>query len=130
MREFIQHISPILSQLSNDPSDDFKEIHTQLKLSITALSKASTWIIKTFPTQPARVAAGAVPYLELLGRTTGGWLLASSALIARSHLAENLGDPKYSQSKDAAIDLVDRERSGTAPHDLKNESNMREGQVF
>jgi hypothetical protein len=88
-----------LDQLSNDPSNDFKEIHTQLKRSIAALNNASAWIVETYPIHPTHVAAGAVPYLELLGRTTGGWLLASSALIAKRQLTENAGNPKYLKSK-------------------------------
>jgi alkylation response protein AidB-like acyl-CoA dehydrogenase len=99
IQAFIQHIRPTLDQLSNDPSDDFIEMHIQLKRAIAALSIASSWIVETFPTQPTHVAAGAVPYLELLGRTTGGWLLASSALIAKRHLAENLGNPEYLKNK-------------------------------
>jgi hypothetical protein len=99
LRAFIQHIRPILDQLSNDPSDDFIEMHTQLKRAIVALSNASTWIVETFPTQPTRVAAGAVPYLELLGRTAGGWLLARSALIAKRSLLGNSQNTKYLKSK-------------------------------
>jgi alkylation response protein AidB-like acyl-CoA dehydrogenase len=99
LQAFIQHISPLLGQLSNEPSNDFKEIYTQLTLAIKALNNASAWIVKTFPTHPTHVAAGAVSYLELLGRTTGGWLLASSALIAKRRLGENSGDPKHLKGK-------------------------------
>ena len=99
LQAFIQHISPLLDQLSNEPSNDFKEIHTQLTLAIEALNNASAWIVTTFPTHPTHVAAGAVAYLELLGRTTGGWLLASSALIAKRLLGENSGDPKHLKGK-------------------------------
>ena len=99
LQAFIQHISPLLDQLSNESSNDFKEIHTQLTLAIEALNNASAWIVTTFPTHPTHVAAGAVAYLELLGRTTGGWLLASSALIAKRLLGENSGDPKHLKGK-------------------------------
>jgi hypothetical protein len=99
IQAFIQHIRPTLDQLSNDPSDDFIEMHIQLKRAIAALSIASSWIVETFPTQPTHVAAGAVPYLELLGRTAGGWLLATSALIANQRLKEKSGNPKYLKGK-------------------------------
>jgi alkylation response protein AidB-like acyl-CoA dehydrogenase len=99
LQAFIQHITPIFDQLSNEPSDDFTEIHTQLIRAIKALKNASAWIVKTFPNHPTQVAAGAVAYLELLGRVAGGWLLASSALTAKQRLAENSGDQKYLKGK-------------------------------
>ena len=99
VQAFIEHISPTLDHLAKDPSDDFTTIHTQLTSAIVALNKASTWIVETYPSHPTKVAAGAVPYLELLGRTTGGWLLANSALISKRLLAENSGDPKHLKGK-------------------------------
>ena len=99
VQAFIEHISPTLDHLAKDLSDDFMTIHTQLTSAIAALNKASTWIVETYPSHPTKVAAGAVPYLELLGRTTGGWLLANSALISKRRLAENSGDPKHLKGK-------------------------------
>ncbi len=119
LRAFIQHISSILDQLSDDPSDDFTEIYTQLERAITALNNASTWIVKTYPNQPTHVAAGATAYLELLGRTTGGWLLASSALIAKCRLAESPKNSTYLKGKILSANFF-------ASHILSGTENLSE----
>lgn len=92
-------IGVFLNELDNEASSDFKVIHGHLDRSKRALDKASKWIVDTYPTSPTQVAAGAVPYLELLGRTLGGWLLAQSALIAKRRSETNSGDPKYLNGK-------------------------------
>lgn len=92
-------IQQFLDQLAEQPSDNLQTIHRQLTHALKALGQANSWIVKTFPKAPTQVAAGAVPYLDLLGRTTGGWLLAKSAMIAEQRLADGNGDPKYLNGK-------------------------------
>ena len=48
---------------------------------------------------PGDVAAGATPYLELMGLTLGGWLLARQALAAAERLAAGAGDSAFLQAK-------------------------------
>ncbi len=95
----LAEIRAFLDRISTETTDDLQIIKKQLSQSVNALEKASQWIVKTYPTSPTEVAAGAVPYLELLGRTTGGWLLAQSAQIALNHLDSNTGDPKHLKGK-------------------------------
>ena len=40
-----------------------------------------------------------MPYLELLGRVVGGWLLAKSAVLAARKLAAQSGDPLHLEGK-------------------------------
>jgi 3-(methylthio)propanoyl-CoA dehydrogenase len=47
-----------------------------------ALENATGWLLSTYDRDPANAAAGAVPYLKLLGTVTGGWLMARAALVA------------------------------------------------
>ncbi len=44
-------------------------------------------------------AAGATPYLRLMGLTIGGWLLAKQALAARQKLDAGEGDPAFLEAK-------------------------------
>jgi hypothetical protein len=43
--------------------------------------------VSTFGADVRRVAAGAVPFLELLGTVAGGWQMGRAALAARRGLA-------------------------------------------
>ena len=92
-------IGEFLDKMNTEASNDFESIHGHLTRARQALDKASKWIVATYPTSPKKVAAGAVPYLELLGRVVGGWLLAKSAIIAKKQLQEGVGNPKYLNGK-------------------------------
>ncbi len=94
-----EQIRQFLDQLAEQSSNDLQTIHRQLTRALDALEQANSWIVKTFPQAPTQVAAGAAPYLDLLGRTTGGWLLAKSAMIAEQRLTDGNGDPKYLNGK-------------------------------
>ncbi|WP_459572608.1 acyl-CoA dehydrogenase [Cupriavidus sp. 8B] len=68
-----------------------KELHgiaASLQRGTVALEKATDWLLATYDREPARAAAGAVPYLMLFGTVVGGWLMARAALIAKAKLAE------------------------------------------
>ena len=56
-------------------------------------------VAKTYPANPAAVAAGAVYVLKLMGITLGGWMLARSADIASRQLAKGEGDAAFLKSK-------------------------------
>jgi hypothetical protein len=57
------------------------------------------WVSKTFASNPAAVAAGAVYVLKLMGITLGGWMLARSAEIASRQLAKGEGDAEFLKAK-------------------------------
>ncbi len=62
---------------------------------IAALEAGVAFIVRTHPADPARVLAGAVPFLRLFGTVAGGWQLARAALIAQAMLARGEGDPAF-----------------------------------
>jgi hypothetical protein len=66
--------------------------------AIDALEAATRWLVDTFPREPQRAAAVAVPYLELFGTVAGGWLMMKSAAIAHAK-AGGAGDRDYLASK-------------------------------
>jgi alkylation response protein AidB-like acyl-CoA dehydrogenase len=79
--------------------DDLASVRADLRDGVDDLEVATRWVVETFPSDPAAVAAGAVYYLRLLGTVAGGWLLAKSALTARRHLETGDGDPAYLRGK-------------------------------
>src|SRR4051812_23566084 len=67
--------------------------------AIARLREATQWIVETFATQPAAVAAGSVYYLKLMGITMGGWMMARSARMAAEMLAKGDGDSAFLRGK-------------------------------
>jgi len=66
--------------------EDLEVIGSALQKAVVALDEATQWIVETRPESPQTVAASAVPYLQLMGTTTGGWLMAKAALAAHERL--------------------------------------------
>ncbi len=72
-----------LKQLS-DPA--ISAMGQSLSTSVDVLEDVSDWIVKTYATSPETVAAGAVPFLRLLGLVSGGWLMIKCAVSAGNKL--------------------------------------------
>jgi alkylation response protein AidB-like acyl-CoA dehydrogenase len=70
-------------------------------VDVAPLRAATEWIVKTYGTNPAAVAAGSVYYLKLMGITCGGWLMARSARIAADLLAKGSPDQEFLRAKQA-----------------------------
>ena len=67
--------------------------------AVPRLREATQWIVETFATNPAAVAAGSVYYLKLMGIVLGGWMMARSALIAAKQLEAGEGDAAFLRGK-------------------------------
>ena len=67
--------------------------------AIATFRDATQWIVDTYPTNPAAVAAGSVYYLKLAGITFGGWMMLRSAQVATRQLAAGEGDASYLRGK-------------------------------
>jgi alkylation response protein AidB-like acyl-CoA dehydrogenase len=67
--------------------------------AVSRLKEATQWIVETYPTNPAAVAAGSVYYLKLAGITLGGWMMARSAQIACRQLEAGQGDAAFLRGK-------------------------------
>jgi hypothetical protein len=88
-RELFAEMRGFLSELVGE---GFAPIRGRLAQGLDALDAATTFLIDA---EPAEAAAGAVPYLDLFGTVTGGWLTARLAVAAK-----NQGHPM------AAVKLV------------------------
>ncbi len=71
-------------------------IRGPLAEGIAALSAATNWLLEAGPSDLAQAAAGASPYLRLIGIVAGGWLLACTAAAAAQKQG---GDNDYLESK-------------------------------
>ncbi|WP_374350227.1 acyl-CoA dehydrogenase C-terminal domain-containing protein [Chitinimonas sp.] len=59
----------------------------------------TSYVVEQFEGKPREVAAGSVPYLELMGLTLGGWQMGRAALIAKQKLADSQGDAAFYEAK-------------------------------
>jgi alkylation response protein AidB-like acyl-CoA dehydrogenase len=65
--------------------------------ALAATKAATIWLIGV--NDPDDAAAGATPYLRMMGITIGGWLLAKQALTAQHWLRDGKGDPAFLHAK-------------------------------
>ncbi len=77
--------------------DDMGVIRDALGDGIDALSEATGWIVETYPEDTEAAAAGAVPYLKLMGIVAGGWLMARAAQSAGKRMEKGDDSPFYSE---------------------------------
>ena len=85
-KALILQMQDLDDELSGQSDEDINIIRKNLADGNAALTNATDWIVETFPQNPDAVAAGAVPYLRLLGIVAGGWMMARAALAAKKHL--------------------------------------------
>lgn len=70
-----------------------------LGAGVAAAEDAVAWLVESFSDDPARAAAGAVPFLEMMGLVGGGWMLARGAIEARRQLSEGADDAGFLKGK-------------------------------
>jgi alkylation response protein AidB-like acyl-CoA dehydrogenase len=68
-----------------------------LEDALAAAETTTHWLASA--NNPDDKAAGATPYLRLMGLTIGGWLLARQALTAQKMLERGEGDPGFLKAK-------------------------------
>ena len=90
---------PLAEAQGEDTGDDTRAIRESLTEAVDALAEATDWIVAAHPENSEAVAAGAVPYLRLLGLVAGGWLMAKAALAA-GRLSAAGGDDGENDGRD------------------------------
>ncbi len=95
----IVEMEKLLPTLAASSDANLKSIGDSLAAAVGKLRETVQWVSKTFPSNPAAVAAGSVYVLKLMGITLGGWMLARSAEIASRQLGKGEGDPAFLKSK-------------------------------
>jgi alkylation response protein AidB-like acyl-CoA dehydrogenase len=98
MNDFQAQIAGTIDELGR-AEGDLAVIGDRLDAGLSALRDATDWLTRHSRTDPVAALAGATPYLRLAGVTTGGWLLARSALAAQRLLSDGLGDAEFLRQK-------------------------------
>ena len=70
-----------------------------LSRGVDAVETATTWLLQTWPTEPAKASAGATPYLNLFSIVAGGWLMVKAARAASKKLRGGEGDVQFLEAK-------------------------------
>ncbi len=78
-------------------SADLAGIAPWLEDALAAAETTTHWLAAA--NDPDDKAAGATPYLRLMGLTLGGWLMARQALAASALLRRGEGDPAFLEAK-------------------------------
>jgi hypothetical protein len=74
---------------------DFAAIAAALGTGIDAVRRAGDFIVGNYGSDVRAVAAGAVPFLRLMGIVSGGWMMGRCALAAQAKIAAGDPDPFY-----------------------------------
>jgi 3-(methylthio)propanoyl-CoA dehydrogenase len=115
VRELIAEMRAVDEALGSAPGDALAAIRRPLKPAIDALDVATQWLVEHGTAEPARVLAGAVPYLKLMGNVTGGWLMARSALASERALARGNGEASFHRAKLVSAQFYAEHVLATAP---------------
>ncbi|QNM97690.1 acyl-CoA dehydrogenase [Chitinimonas koreensis] len=75
------------------------DIAAALNKALAQARATTAYVVEQFEGKPREVAAGSVPYLELMGLTLGGWQMGRAALVAQRKLAEHDGDKAFFEAK-------------------------------
>ena len=73
----------------------FSALAAAMGRGIDAVSAATDHIVANYGKDVRAVAAGAVPFLQLMGNVAGGWMMARAALAAQARIAAGEADPFY-----------------------------------
>ena len=92
-------IEKLVPQLAASSDANLAAIGDALTTAVARMRETVQWVAKTYPTNPAAVAAGSVYVLKLMGVVLGGWMLARSADIASRQLAAGEGDAAFLKGK-------------------------------
>jgi 3-(methylthio)propanoyl-CoA dehydrogenase len=95
----IAEMEKLMPRLASSSDANLKAIGEALGVAVAKLKETVQWVARTFPANPAAVAAGSVYVLKLMGITVGGWMLARSAQIASRQLAKGEGESDFLRSK-------------------------------
>ncbi len=95
----LREIEEFLPSLRAQKSDELAAIAQQLIPAVKAARDAGAWMLTTAANTPADAAAGATPFLRLIGNMLGGYYLAKSAVIAQGLLASDTGDAPFLSGK-------------------------------
>lgn len=97
--ELVTEIDEFLSKLKAQAGDDCAAMHKHLSYALESLKHSGAWLLKQAKTDSATAAAGATPFLRLMGNVLGGFYLIKCAVLAQEDLAVRGSDADFLNSK-------------------------------
>ncbi len=98
-RSFAASVRQEVETLSKLPGERFAGLRRELTAGAEALEQATDWLCGVWANNPHLAAAGATPYLKLLGTLGGGWALARQTVAAARQLEGANGHTAYLEGK-------------------------------
>jgi alkylation response protein AidB-like acyl-CoA dehydrogenase len=95
LKAVVAAMQQTLDEVGKQSGPEFAAIKAALARSIGAVGEAGSYIVTQYAADVRAVAAGAVPFLKLMGIVTGGWMMARAALAAQAKIAGGDSDPFY-----------------------------------
>jgi alkylation response protein AidB-like acyl-CoA dehydrogenase len=111
----VDEMRALAAELAALRDADLSAIAEHLHAGIAALSQASEELLARHRIEPAAALAGALPFLNLCGVVTGGWLMAKGALAASRALAAGTGESGFLRAKLKTARFFAEQRLGTVP---------------
>lgn len=87
-RRLLADMEATANEMKLSDSEDLRAIGARISASADVAAECINYIVDHFESNPRGVLAGSVPFLELMGLATGGWLLGRCALVAQKVPAE------------------------------------------
>ena len=84
LKVLIARMQATQTELAAIDDPDCKAIATALAAGIEAVADSGDYIVEHYAANVREVAAGASPFLKLMGIVSGGWLMARAALVAKA----------------------------------------------
>jgi len=100
------------ASLTEAHSADLAAIARLLREGLAAAENATSFLVEA---EPGLAAAGSVPYLQLLGTVSAGWLIARLALAAERRSSENGRDAAFFSAKRATAQFYAEHFLARAP---------------
>lgn len=95
LKTVIAQMRATQAELAASNNADCRAMAAALQEGIDAVAVAGDYIVAQYGTNVREVAAGAVPFLELLGSVAGGWQMGRAALAANAKLGSDETAPFY-----------------------------------
>lgn len=94
----VAQMRSVIAQLEHEGATELEPLASALKRSLAEL-EASLRFLVDHAADARKTAAGAVPFLMLLGTLSGGWQMARAAIAAQQRLAETDDGRDFLQGK-------------------------------
>jgi alkylation response protein AidB-like acyl-CoA dehydrogenase len=98
-RAFLAEVLATEAELARAPGDDLAVLARQLRTGREVLTTATETMVEMSAADPRRAAAGAVPYLRLLGVVAGGHFLGRGAMAASDALRRGDSDSAFYEAR-------------------------------